>query len=363
VPRTSSRPPANPVVTLAVFGQGETSAENIDALLNDLLDGFGEDADIVFEFPIDPDATTATIKEVLEWASPANPQEGVDSLPYRVFEVAEPKTKGLREIEADADEVRKFSEFTELADVLTKAGQGNNEARLLFLWDDSEPALDQQVLWACLDAGVACLDLTNGLEDIEGSDGATAAAAPDPTQVAIPDDFEKWAIRRMRKWVSDNGFATKEDVAKFTKDDCLEAVGIGGTDTPAETPKPAGRGRRGAAAAEPEAAAPARGRGRGRAAAQEAAAEPTEPDGGTIEDEAVQLFVDALVDLGVDQTEADAVGQLVESLADIIINRIADRVEREPEGSAVRKEISPPRPPGKPRNDGATPTRRRTASR
>ena len=108
---------------------------------------------------------------------------------------------------------------------------------------------------------------------------------------------------------------------------------------------------------------------RGRKAAQAAQDEPEDGGEGDATQEPDERLAQAICDLFPDidpsdgeiEVVAGALQTVFDVFADTIIDRIAARVEKEPEASDIRKEVAPPRPPGKPRKDGATPTRRRTA--
>jgi len=375
VPRSSSRPSANPVVTLAVFGQGETDEKNIDALLTDAIDAYEKDgAEVRFIFPVGKDETTETVKTVLDWVDPPNPQDGdPDPLPYDVIQVADPKTKGLREIADGANKVHEVKAFTELADILSKANTGDNQATLLFLWDDSEPDADQKVLWACHDAGIDCKDFIKGMADLqfgEGDDDRKAAGDGDE-KAEPPDDFATWPIRRARTWVKDNGYMTAAEVKSATMDELLEALGIEGDNNEPEPEKPArGRGRSRAAAKDKDDEPPAepaeepRGRGRRATVAKDAEAD---KDTGEITETPAARIAAGVADLLDEKTDDDgmvsAAQDVLDAVVEAVLDAIAARVEKEPEDSAVRKAVAPPRPPGRPRGDGEAPTRRRSSRR
>lgn len=304
-------------------------------------------------------------------------------------------------------------------------GKDPKDSRLLFLWAEDEQGEpdedDQRVLAAVADCGVTALDLSQALEVLD-----VAPAEPEPEAEPEPDtkddpepagdgepDFDTvkdWPIRRMKSHAKRIAAAEREekvpdtpsddDIDGMNKDAILDYLFPDDSGTPEPEPepepeKPSGRRRR--TPAEPEDAgkgvtsrrakeiredAEAEGkdtlagekrRGRAAAKAQEPEETPAEPaegdDTGETGSDAVSRFREALGSWATalsesdDEAADDAFVDVADSLADVIIDRIAARVNREPEDSAIRQEVAPKRPPGKPRKDGATPTRRRTASR
>lgn len=300
-----------------------------------------------------------------------------------------------------------------------------DDARLLFLWaeEDGEPDEDdQRVLAAVADCGVVALDLTQGLDVLDVGepepDGSStpepekpakkaaakkAAAEPEPEPEGGEDDpdyetVQSWPIRRIKTYAKQVAQADREDgddtapdddaVDEMNKQALLDYLFPEDNPEPEPEPeKPSGRRPRTPAKEEPaedpeKGVTPRRARqmreeteaaggdtlaGTKRAARKTAAASEPEPegeDGGELSP-ALLAMKEALVAMvAEDATEEEQIDALVDAadaFADHIIDRIAARVEKEPENSDIRKEVAPPRPPGKPRKDGATPTRRRTA--
>lgn len=409
----TARRPGPPSFLFGVWGEGETSQENIDALLGEHIEGLG-DITPRFVLPCDKEITTDTHLAVFEFAK-------ANEYAVEVVQAAAPRVKALREMRDYAEKTHEADDGDNpiekvFAQVL--ASKAPDDAQLLFLWaedKDGEPVEeDQRVLFDCLDANVTALDLTQGLDALgsegedaeEGGDG-DEAGADDADGDDDPDEstVREWPIRRIRTHALE--VAARRDEAgedDLPDDDAINDMGK--TEllaflypAEAEPEKPA-RGRRGAKAAEPAKDEPeeetkvvnprrarqmreegekegtdssTRNRRRGAAAkAEEPQDEPeataegddTAEGGSDALDRLVEAVV-ALADLS-DSTDAadddikDEVRNFADAFADHIIDRIAARVEKEPEDSAIRQEVAPKRPPGKPRKDGATPTRRRT---
>ena len=235
----------------------------------------------------------------------------------------------------------------------------------------------------------------------------TTAAEPEPEGDDEPDfdTVKEWPIRRMKTHAKKIAAADREDnvedvptddeIDDMRKEDVLDYLfppGDGDEPEPEPEPTPAKKtaAKRTTKRTEedpPAEDAPVSGRRarqiredieedggepnsgakrRGRAAAAEKPQDEPEPaaEGGDSEDPRAAFLaaMDDSVNPDLSETEQnEALYDAIDALADVIIDRIAARVEKEPEGSAIRKEVAPPRPPGKPRKDGETPTRRRTA--
>lgn len=391
----TARRPGPPSFLFGVWGEGETSPENIDALLSEFIEGLG-DVTPRFLIPLDKEITTDTHIDIANWA--------IDNkYAVEVIEAAPVRTKALREIKQEADKVHPADDDKNpIATVFTEAviAKGEN-ARLLFLWAevDGEPVEDdQRVLADVYDGGVACLDMTQGLDVLafgddeggeEGSDAEPEAASDDPDEATVRD----WTIRRVRTYAKTiaerRAEAGEKDVPTDEELDELDKEGLFDFLYPEaaapEPEKPKGRTRRTSKSTEPEPEPDgekgftrdrarqvreevekerAGGGRRGAQQPEDGAEEPAEGDG--TPGDGVERLRDALMTITLAITEQDedaeneAWVEFADAFADVVIDRIAARVEKEPEGSAIRKEVAPPRPPGKPRKDGATPTRRRT---
>jgi hypothetical protein len=416
MPRRGTRP-GPPTLLLGVWGQGESTPDNVGALLDDFLEGAGN-VSPRFLVPLDKELTTETITAVLDYAVEKD-------IPYEVVYERKPTTRALKTyIEGAAkehqfdDKVTDDDRFESTEDAIADnfavmLGEKPDDARLLFLWaedDKGDPDEDdQRLLAAVADCGVVALDLTQGLDVLDvgaADDGGepepepekpakkaaagkkTAAAKEEP--VEEPEDvdydtFKDWPIRRMKQHARKvaaadrrdgvEGAPSDDEVAEWGKDAIIDylypeddpAAAAEPEPEPAKdetiTPRRARQMRESAEAEGKDTLAAAK-----RGAKKTAAASEPEPEGGDGTDgggEALDRLVEAvevLADSDATEEEVkDAVRDFADAFADHIIDRIAERVEKEPEKSAIREEIAPPRPPGKPRKDGATPTRRRTA--
>lgn len=393
----AARRPGPPTFLFGVWGEGETSPENIEALLSEHIEGLG-DITPRFVIPCDKEITTDTHLAVFEFAE-QNKYE------IEVVQAAAPRVKALREMKDYASKVHEADDADNPIEKVfaeTLASKAPDNAQLLFLWaeEDGEPIEDdQRVLFDCLDGGVVALDLTQGLDALGAEDGGDGGEPVDPPEASGEGEPEEatvrdWPVRRIRQHALD----VQEERAKAKDYDGPDADGIeemGKNELleflfPPEDTKPA-RSRRSSAKDEPadgdKGITPRRARqmreesekegtdsstkNRRRAAKETASKPQDEPEppaegedtGETGSDalnrliEAIETFAD---EKSTDDDVREAIADAADAFADHIIDRIAARVEREPEGSAIRKEVSPPRPPGKPRKDGATPTRRRT---
>jgi hypothetical protein len=413
----AARRPGPPSFLFGVWGEGETSPENIEALLSEHIEGLG-DITPRFVIPCDKEITTDTHLAVFEFAEQ-------NKYAVEVVLAAQPRVKSLREMRDYAEKVHEADDGDNpiekvFADTLGSKAPDN--AQLLFLWaeEDGEPIEDdQRVLFDCLDQNVVALDLTQGLDalgaedgadggDEGGDDNADGGKDEKPGDGDEPDEatVREWPIRRLRKHAQDVAEAraeagepdipSEEEVDNMGKNELLDFLYP--SDPEAEPEKPA-RGRRGSKSTEakPEPEDEGKGvtprrarqmreqseaegtdstsRNRRAAAKKTAQAAPDEPeaggegdDGGETASDAMERFIEGIVELGqladsgdeVDDAIKDAIATVADAFADIIIDRIAARVEKEPEDSVIRQEVAPKRPPGKPRKDGATPTRRRT---
>lgn len=404
----TARKPGPPTVVFGVYGQGEASIESMTALLDDYIEGLGGEGEITpkFVIPISKAETTATIQDLVTYIEEAGyTYEGLFVDPFG-------RIKVLKEIGEGATKTTKVDDIGDaLADRLGKA----TEARLLFLWADDADGNpleeDQEVLFKSMDEGVVALDLTGGLEEIPNEEPSESAEDEDAEVDTGEDEaaeseydgpgFEEvdsWPVRKVRSFALDEEMhgtrvLTSDQTSDMTKDEILAHFFPeefdGGEEEPAPAPKKAARStpstsaagpardsktrarqvredkeeeteeevtrpaaRKAAAAAKKTAAAPATGAARVRAQKAEDA------------EEAEKVF-DRLEKgrTGNDEAQADPFLATIEMygdlLADIIIDRIAERVKAEPEDSAVRKEIAPTRPPGRPRADGKAPVRSR----
>jgi len=432
MPRRATRP-GPPTLLLGVWGQGETSQENVDALLDDFIDGAGK-VTPKFLIPLTKDDTSDGVLNVFDYAL----GKGYE---VTVVYTKKPQSKDLKDYLAQAtnehvaldpvtDDDRFESTENAVADHFAQLlSKDPDDARLLFLWaeEDGEPDEDdQRVLAAVADCGVQALDLTQGLEALdvdppaEGGDGEPAGddnaepAGDDDKGGEDEPDFETvqaWPIRRIRSYAKKIAQQDREDNVedvpsdedlddsdKYNKDALLDYLfpeDDGGKKDPEPEPEPPKKqtsGRRPRTPAKDEGdekgitheraremreesekdGTDSTSKNRRKAAASKPEKPADEPAGdGEGEDtwEPSSALLQAVTDLMPDLSPSDnedvvvagALKTLMEEFADTIIDRIAARVEKEPEGSDIRKEIAPPRPPGKPRKDGATPTRRRTA--
>lgn len=408
----TARKPGPPTVVFGVYGQGEASIESMTALLDDYIEGLGGEEGVTpkFVIPISKAETTATIQDLVTYIEDAGyTYEGLFVDPFG-------RTKVLKEIGDGATKTTKIDDVGDaLADRLGKA----SEARLLFLWADDADGNpleeDQAVLFKCMDEGVVALDLTGGLEEIPNEEPSESAededAEVDTGEDEAADDAESeydgpgfdevegWPVRKVRSFALDEEMhgsrvLTSDETSEMTKEEILahffpEEYEGDEEEEPAPAPKKATRStpstaaagpardsktrarqvredaeeetgeevtrpaaRKAAAAAKKTAAAPATGAARVRAQKAEDAKE------------AERVF-DRLEKgrTGNDEAQANPLLEMVrefaDEFADIIIDRIAERVKAEPEDSAVRKEIAPTRPPGRPRADGKAPVRSR----
>ena len=359
MPRTVTRP-GPPSILLGVWGQGDIENENATALIEDYIKGRG-DVTVKVLLPLDKDLTSDGVGVVFDVMS-AHPEWEI-----QVIQTAVPRTKVLKEIKEGAAKTIESAPDTIEEDFL-KALSGARDARLLFLWAEDaegEPLEDdQRLLASVIDAGIECLDLTSGLESLgldaepveEGEEPESEPETPEETVEETPEEpaadapseeeIRGWAERRLRKYAVECGMDKAESDA--LKKPALLAWIFEEDESPADGPQEP--------AEAPADDAPARPAREVRKAleeakeAKEAAAEEVEDDEAQTEASFV-LTVSAV-------SAAEAFGNLV---ADVIIERLAQRISQEPEGSAMRAEVSPPRPPGRTRSDGSAPTRRRTA--
>lgn len=264
MPRPTRRP-GPPSIYIGVWGAGDTTTENITALLDDFIEGLGE-VTPRFVVPLEKELTTEPILDVANYALEKNYDLQV------VFE-KKPTTKVLKELlvaaskehvaeEADADAVDFTPTGDAIADTLVAVlGDKPEDARLLFLWpadDASDQTVedDERVLFAGVDSNIVVLDLTQGLDRL-GADGdeddaapeepeeekpapakkaaakKTAAAKPDPEEEpeepADGTDLEPietvipWPIRRMRSYAKEIAAADREEgIADTPTDDELD---------------------------------------------------------------------------------------------------------------------------------------------
>lgn len=382
MPRTARRP-GPPSYLFGIWGQGDTAEENIDALLSEHIEGLGEITP-KFLIPLDKEITTDTQLAVVTFAEKNN-------YDVEVVQAAAPRTKALREVKDLATKIHEADDADNpiekvFADALAAKGENG---QLLFLWaedDDQEPLEDdQRVLFACLDAGTTALDLTSGLDALGAAEpeeestaapakkAPTKAAAKDPEPAADGEEpaepaeeiVREWPLRRLRSFVLQAAAAEREvvgvDPDDVPSDEDIKAMDQeallkwlyppedDGETTPEPEPEADPEAPRSARQLRKAAEAAGEDTMEGSKKALRAAQEPAEGDpGGSTALDDIPALIEAVV------------AELGHLLADTIIDRIAARIESEPEGSATRKEIAPPRPPGKPRGDGAAPTRRRT---
>lgn len=403
--RSASRP-GPPSLLFGVFGQGEVAEENFTSMMDDYIEGQGKITPR-FLFFLDKDMWTDTVAMIHAYVN----EKGYE---YDVVYDATPRAKALKDVlegaanseKAEGDDAPLTQDI--LADIFLGRLMTANDAVLLFLWAGDEDGVeyDQRVLTVAGDNSVTALDVCEELNVIDiapaaNSDTEPEPAADEPAAEPAGDDgpsFEEissWPERRIRdytkeceldpelgdgapveallKWLSDPD-TSEDDVRKAM----VEA---------AEPAKPAGRRPRGRAAAsapagdgdeaqtrvtpsrarqvreeiesEPTGDRAARRRQRPTDEA-EPAAEPT-PDTEGAAGEGLTRLVAVLVDLGAAETDeevAEALATTADAFADVIIDRIAARVEQEPEGSDIRKEVAPPRPPGRTPKGGGAPTRR-----
>lgn len=428
MPRRGTRP-GPPALVLGVWGQGESSAENIAALLDDYIDGAGN-VTPRFVVPVATDYTTPEITAVVEYAE----EKGYEVEAVFTKKPASRALKALLEkcskeivaLDPITDDERFESTEDAIADHFTKRlGEKPDDAKLLFLWAEDEKGepdeADQRVLAAVADCGVAALDLAQGLEvldvapadgggDDNGGDGGEPEGKDEPAADGEEPDYDtvkEWPIRRMKSYAkkvaqqdredSVDDVPTDEEIDEFNKEAVLDYLfpeddGAKPEPEPEPAKNQSGRSRRTPAAddsgddgkgvtprraremreqAEAEGTdSTSKNRRKAAAAKPEKPADEPEPageggDGGASGDDALERLVEAL-EIFADENSSedevkDAVRDFADAFADHIINRIAERVNKEPGESAYREEIAPKRPPGKPRKDGATPTRRRTA--
>lgn len=402
----TARRPGPPSFLFGVWGEGETTAENIEALLSEHIEGLGEITPR-FVIPCDKEITTDTHLAVFEFAQ-------ANEYAVEVVQAAQPRVKALREMRDYAEKVHEADDADNPIEKVfadTLASKAPDNAQLLFLWaeENGEPIEeDQRVLFDCLDAEVVALDLTQGLDALgsedDGGDAADDKGGKDEDDDPTEETVREWPIRRLRTHAK--AVAAKRDEAgeKDVPSD-EELDNLGKTElldflfpSEPEPEKPA-RGRRTSksteAKPEPEPTdetitprrarqmreesekegtdSTTRNRRRGAARAAEQAQDGTDAgvegdDTAETGSDALERLVEAVValaDLSTDENASDddiktEVRNFADAFADHIIDRIAARVEKEPEDSAIRQEVAPKRPPGKPRKDGATPTRRRT---
>jgi hypothetical protein len=261
-------------------------------------------------------------------------------------------------------------------------------------------------------AEVTVLELSGGLEPINPPDESESAEDTDAAPEEAADETEaepegdtasgdettyeiasEWPTRKLRAWALDvdihgEDALTSKQTDDMSKDDILDYFFPEDGDEPANAPDPepeppkAARKRttppqeakvltgRQRAVQVREEAEEATGEEVTRPAARKTAAKATAGEGrvraqkakdAVLADEAL----DRLSGRDGDEAQADPTLEFVRlyanEIADIIIDRIAARVEAEPVDSAVRKEVAPPRPPGRPRADGEAPVRRTVA--
>jgi len=409
--RAATRP-GPPTLLFGVFGGGESSAENTTALLDDYIEAQGK-VTPRFLFALDKEVWTDSQQAIVDYAI----EKGYD---YDVVYQTTPRTRDLKAVldKAAISEKAEGDDAPLTQDILADTFLGRlftaKESQLLFLWlddaDGNPDEYDQRVLTAAGDNGIVLLDVLNGLDHILVDGNGSGGDEPDPEDTGDGDgdgnaggedegptieEISEWPERRIREYAKecelDEAVADKvgkDDLLAWIKGD-LDDIAIAAK---AEEPEDGGK------AAE----APARGRRRGAAAKDEGdeaqtrvtperareireevekekptsrrrgktdpepETEPEPPTGEDTGETAVDRLRDALTEWAVTvNDDADGADEafvaVADALADVIIDRIAARIEREPETSEIRKEIAPPRPPGKPRKDGAAPVRRETA--
>ena len=213
----TARRPGPPSFLFGVWGQGETSQENVDALLSEFIEGLGE-VTPRFLIPLDKDITTATHLAVVTFAEE-------NKFAIEVVQAAPPRTKALREVKEIADKVHEAEgDDIEGAFIDALAAKAPDNSRMLFLWAEDEKTEepledDQRVLFKGFDADVIALDLTQGLDVLgsdaeDGGEGGGDDAADDTgdgTDGEPPEaEVREWPIRRLRKYVLEVAAAERE---------------------------------------------------------------------------------------------------------------------------------------------------------
>jgi hypothetical protein len=382
-------------VTLGVYGQGETSSENLNALLDDLIQGLGEITP-VFLVPLGKDYLTPAVQAVIDYAL----EKGYT---YKAIH-SEPvgRLKALKTAsDAAAELVKVESVPQELLDRLVKA----REARLLFFWlDDPDANEDEQrLLNAVLAEGVTCLDVAGGMEPIapddpeEGDDSAEDTApeageadsdAPDATETPESGELEPedpsdpnyavastWPARRLKEFMVSIGY-TDDDHPETGIAAQIEA-NLGTTvvnannmlkllyedEHTAEPTMPGPATPEGEDRADTPAGA--------RAIREEIEAEGKEPNAARIAELKAEAAALKTATPAADEAQAmspvsdlqgvdvGAVGHVIataiaESLADLIVDKVIERLRARaleaPKDDIVR-DLVPPRRPGRPRNE------------
>lgn len=154
-------------VTLGFLGSGKVSPKNATALLDDYLETYGS-ADL-FILPLTEEMWTASMTAVAEYAE-------TNEIPIRLISNGDIEDDVL---DVDPEEgsvrVKKAPER-----VIKDTAAAGEQGRLVFLWDDEDPNLED-LLDLTLDEGTVALDLTMGLQRLEFQE------IDEPDEVAEPE--------------------------------------------------------------------------------------------------------------------------------------------------------------------------------
>ncbi|MDX3260711.1 hypothetical protein PV336_15940 [Streptomyces sp. MI02-2A] len=186
-------------ITLAFAGNADVDAENIKALLNDLVGLGDEDADGIPEpsereinliFPVTRDHLTDGVENVLSWSEYAD-------LPY-VAVTDNKRSRAVEDVLSDADEVVHASNVTAgVIDLLKDADSRGEEVRVILLWGEEGGEQAELLLDAAEQAGFKAYDLASGLDDISFGD-PEGEQAPEPEPEPEPEKPRRGSRRGRR---------------------------------------------------------------------------------------------------------------------------------------------------------------------
>lgn len=215
-----------PPLAVAVIGTGETSAKNVEALLNDYTAPYAE---VTFVLPVDDEHWTPTLGVIHDWLI-------ANEIPYVAVTDGSSPGKAIVPVLEGADSTIKVARVSVKMVQLLKEESGEGaDVTLLVAWDDEDAEASSAVNKA-LSSDVTALNLCDGLDpfeyDDEGDDDpeGEVAQAPRNKGVSEPvdeptDDYETKGIRALRAILRerDSGF-TDRQIGQMEKADAVEAL-------------------------------------------------------------------------------------------------------------------------------------------
>lgn len=206
-----------PPLTIGLIGTGETSARNVEALLNDYTSTYAE---VTAVLPVDDAHWTPTIEAAYDWITE-------NDIPFVAVTDGSSPSKKIAPILEKADSTIKVARVsTKMVSLLQQEASEGAEVALMVAWDDDDAEASTAVTKA-LTAEVTALNLLDGLDPFEFDDEEQPAEEPTEATAGAPDEYDDMGVRKLRALLrerADEHDIPDRTIGTLTEEDARKAL-------------------------------------------------------------------------------------------------------------------------------------------